>query len=139
MDNLPNGIEILFIYSFTELHCNEIYSNLPSSLKCIYVRALMFGNREHIFSKLPFGCEIKRINLKREHDYNFGEKCPKRRLVYTCDKDDNLFKNPVYGYSNAFKTYVKVPFKKEYDTKEYDTVEYEYSVSFDFLESVDIA
>ncbi|MDR3478839.1 MAG: hypothetical protein P4M14_12515 [Gammaproteobacteria bacterium] len=134
MDNLPEGIEILIIYSCMGLLCNKIYSNLPSSLKCIYVRALMFGNREHIFSKLPFGCEIKRINFEQEHNYNFSEKCSERQLVYRCDKDDNLFKNPVYGYSDAFKKYVKVPFKKEYDTSEF-----KYSVSFDFLGSLDIA
>ncbi|MDR3596480.1 hypothetical protein, partial [Clostridium sp.] len=126
--------------SFMGLHHDTIYSNLPSSLKCIYIRALMYGRREHIFSKLPFGCEIKRINFEQEHAYNFIEKCSERRLVYRCEKEDNFFKNPVYGYSNALKKYVKVPFRKEYDTSEYKySLEYKYSVSFDFLGSLDIA
>lgn len=113
LDNLPHGLETLIILDF-EHHNNEKNDNLPSSLKHIYIstsqkRIRTEGTIMGYFPKLPFGCHIEFI-------YFVGED---RNVEYRTkengnDKvDENIFNNPVFGYSKLEKAYVELPVKKE--------------------------
>ena len=127
MNNLPKGIETLIIYGVRGWGMDKVFSNLPITLKNIYVRTAMYEIREKMFPKLPIGCEIVRINLSYENcDINYDNF--EKEMVYRNIENNTLFKSPLYGYSKLYEKYIKIQFEKEYEAPEY-----KYSLQYEFL------